>query len=81
MARSTIGIGVRALRVRDWSEHAACSTHQCVMTMLSFPLRMSCFPAAPAILASSDCAKVSVTNGRCDAADTGVGSVDGSLDA
>jgi hypothetical protein len=37
---------------------------QCVMIMLSFPLRMSCFPLFPAIFASKDWAKVSVTQGR-----------------
>jgi hypothetical protein len=38
--------------------------YQCVMTMLSSPLRMSCFPFFPAIFASIDCANVRVTKGR-----------------
>lgn len=54
------------------------AAHQCVMIMLSLPLRMSCFPPAPAIFASSDCANVSVTNGRCGEGAAGGRDVDSS---
>jgi hypothetical protein len=39
-------------------------TYLCVRSILSLPLSCSCFPPAPAILPSSDCAYVRVTNGR-----------------
>ena len=39
--------------------------HQCVITILSFPLKMSWWPPAPAIFASRDCANVRVTWGLC----------------
>ena len=38
--------------------------HQCVITILSLPLNISCFPPTPAIFASRDCANVNVTLGR-----------------
>jgi hypothetical protein len=40
------------------------AAHQCVITILSSPLNISCFPPTPAIFASSDCANVNVTLGR-----------------
>jgi hypothetical protein len=38
--------------------------HQWVIPMLSFPLRINCWPPLPAILASRDWANVRVTYGR-----------------
>lgn len=59
------GDGVRCYHPRPSRlPSLGCLAHQCVITILSLPLSINCFPLTPAIFASRDCANVNVTSGR-----------------
>lgn len=61
MVRSLSEAGQRA--VACWRRHSP-ATYQCVISIVSGPLRTTLAPPGPAIFASRDCAHVTVICGR-----------------
>ena len=57
----------RPAQNRDQTRDGAETTYQCVMSIVSGPLIITLAPSLPAIFESSDCAHVSVMEGRSEA--------------